>query len=98
MGDNQQLSIPEAATRDSKAVEVLRVWLAGEQQHVSIRVGVWDDPAGWGIMLADLARHVASSYQQSKGFDRFRTLQRIKAGLDAELASPTDEPTGRVSS
>jgi len=96
VGDNQQLLIPEAARRDPQSVEVLRVWLAGEQQHVSIRVGVWDDPAAWGLMLADLARHVANSYQQVKGLDRLRTLQRVKAGLDAELSSPTDEPSGQV--
>ncbi len=56
MADNQQLSIPEAARKDPESIELLRVWLAGEEQHVSIRVGVWDDPAAWGVMLPDLAR------------------------------------------
>ena len=96
MGENQQLLIPEAATKDPRSAEVLRVWVVSGQQHVSIRVGAWDDPAGWGLLLADLARHIAKSYQQSKGLDRSRTLQRIKAGFDAELASPTDDPSGRV--
>ena len=95
MGDNHQLSIPEAARKDRQSLELVRVWLAGEQQHVSIRGGVWDDPAAWGIMLADLARHVANSYQD-KGFDRTKTLRRIQAALDAELTSPTDEPSGQT--
>jgi Domain of unknown function (DUF5076) len=97
VGDKHQLQIPETARKDPKSVEVLRVWLAGEQQYVSIRVGVWDDPAGWGLLLADLARHVANSYQQSKGLDRIETLQRIGAAMDAELASQTDDPSGRIS-
>jgi Domain of unknown function (DUF5076) len=96
IGGNQQLLIPEAARKDRDARELLRVWLAGDKQHVSVRVGVWDDPAAWGLMLADLARHVANSYHQDKGFDRVKALERIKAGLDAELSSPTDEPSGQI--
>ena len=71
--------------------------MANKEQHVSLRAGVWKDPAAWGLMLADLARHIANSYQQDEGFDRFNTLQRIKTALDAELASPTDEPSGQIS-
>jgi hypothetical protein len=82
VADNQQLSIPEAARKDPESIELLLMWLTGEQQHVSIRVGVWDDPAAWGVMLPDLARRVASTYQREKGRDRVRTLDRIKAGLD----------------
>ena len=96
MGENQQLLIPEAAKKDPKAIELLRIWLVGEQQHVSLRVGVWDDPAGWGIMLADLARHVANSYQQSRGQNANEALERIKAAIDAELSSPTDSPSGQI--
>lgn len=96
MSDRDQLPIPDAATSDPKSIELLRVWAANKGQHVSLRVGIWNDPAVWGIMLADLAKHVANSYQESRGLDRLKTLQRIKAGLDAELASPTDDPSGRT--
>lgn len=96
MADNE-LTIPEAARRDPRSVELLRVWLVGGRQHVSLRVGVWDDPAGWGIMLADLARHVANAYQQQMGLDRTKTLERVKAGWEAEFSSPSDEPTGQIS-
>lgn len=89
--------IPEAARKDLKSIELLRVWSAGEQQHVSIRVGVWDDPAAWGLMLADLARHIANSYGKERGLDQPKTLDRIRAAMDAELASQTDEPWGQIS-
>jgi len=49
-----------------------------------------------GIMLADLARHVANAYQHDVGLDQLKTLRRIKAALDAELGSPTDEPSGQI--
>ncbi|MGP0059298.1 MAG: DUF5076 domain-containing protein [Beijerinckiaceae bacterium] len=97
MADIDQLLIPNAAINDPKSFELLRVWVANKGQHVSLRAGVWDDPAAWGIMLADLARHIANSYQQDKGIDRLKTLKRITAALDAELASPTDEPSGQIS-
>src|ERR1700719_3899046 len=96
MADSNQLLIPDAAKTDPKSFELLRVWVANKRQHVSLRVGVWNDPAAWGLMLADLARHVANSYQQDAGLDRLKTLQRIKAALDAEFASPTDDPLGQI--
>src|SRR5271169_2648745 len=98
MADSDQLVIPDAVRTDPKSFELLRVWVANKGQHVSLRAGVWKDPALWGLMLADLAWHVANSYQQDAGLDRLETLQRIRAALDAELASPTDEPSGQTPS
>ena len=97
MADKDQLLIPDSAKTDPRSFELLRVWVANKGQHVSLRAGVWKDPAAWGLMLADLARHVADSYQQVAGFDRLQTLQRIKAALDAEFGSPTNEPSGQIS-
>jgi hypothetical protein len=96
MAENDQLLIPDAAQTDPKSFELLRVWIANKGQHVSLRTGVWNDPAAWGIMLADLVRHVANAYQQDAGLDQLKTLRRIKAALDAELGSPTDEPSGQI--
>jgi hypothetical protein len=98
MADSDQLLIPDAAKKDAKSFELLRVWVANEGQHVSLRASVWNDPAAWGIMLADLAKHIANSYQQEAGVDRLKALQRIKATLDVELASPTDHPSGGIRS
>jgi hypothetical protein len=98
MAESDQLMIPDGAKRDSKSFEILRVWVANKGQHVSLRVGTWNDPAAWGLVLADLARHVANSYQQDAGLDPLKTLERIKAALYAELTSPTDEPSGQISS
>lgn len=96
MAQSDQLRIPDPAAGDPKAFEVLRVWVANKAQHVTLRVGVWDDPAAWGMMLADLARHIANSFEQEAGRDREEVLERIKAGLNAELSSPTDAPSGHV--
>jgi len=92
----RELSIPDEARRDSEAFEVLRVWIASKQQHVSLQLGVWEDPAAWGIFLVDLARHLANAYQQEKGLDFNATVARIKWGFDAEMNSPTDFPRGSI--
>jgi len=96
MGEKDQLVVPNAAKTDTNSFEILRVWVANKGQHVSVRVGVWKDPIAWGVVLADLANHVANAYHQDQGLDRIETLRRIKAAIDAELTSPTDEPSGQI--
>jgi len=90
----RQLPIPEPAARDARAIEILRVWAAGGKQHVSLASGLWDDPANWGIMLVDLAKHIANAFEQSRGMDHLVVLERLRAGFDAEWVSPTDKPGG----
>jgi hypothetical protein len=90
-----ELIIPPQAERDRDAQEMARIWVAGGAQHVSLRAGIWEDPFIWGMMLVDLAQHVANAYAQD-GHNRDEALQRIKAGFDAEWSSPTDTPEGSL--
>ena len=92
----KELPIPPAAVGSSSARELARVWAADGNQHVSLEVGVWEDPAAWGLFLVDLARHVSVAYQQTQGLDPSSTLERIRAALDAEWGAPTDSPAGGV--
>jgi hypothetical protein len=91
-----QLPIPPAASADVRAVELLRVWIANGGQHVSLSTSAWNDPAAWDIMLVDLAKHVASAYQQNAGKDFAATLNRIKQAFDAEWDTATDQPSGSL--
>ncbi len=97
MGSEKVLSIPPVAQRDKASFEVLRVWIAEQGQHVSIRSGAWDDPFAWGIVLADLARHIALAHEmQDQKTDKQAFLERLLEGFSAEIDSPTDEPEGEV--
>ena len=97
MGVEKVLSIPPVAQRDKASFEVLRVWIAEQGQHVSIRSGAWEDPFAWGIVLADLARHIANAHQlQNEGTDTDAFLERLLEGFQAEIDNPTDEPEGEV--
>ena len=97
MGAEKTLAIPEEAQRDKASFEVLRVWIAEQGQHVSIRSGAWEDPFAWGIVLADLARHIAHAHElQNEGADTDAFLHRLLEGFQAEIDNPTDEPEGEV--
>ena len=89
-----ELAVPAAVRTDPTAAEILRVWTTGSGQQLTLRHDIWDDPAAWGLMLADLARHLANAYAQSDGRDVDDVLKRIRAGIEVEFESPTDEPRG----
>jgi len=91
MGSEKNLAIPPAAQRDKASFEVLRVWIAEQGQHVSIRSGAWDDPFAWGIVLADLARHIALAHElqgQAADKDAFPNVSS-KASPPRSTTPPT---------
>ena len=96
MKHENELLIPPAAEEDPKALEVIRVWVAKGGQHVSLNPLVWKDPQAWGIVLADLAGHVANAYEQALGLNRSETMRKITDLLVAELTNPTDKARGQV--
>ncbi len=85
----QEMPIPAPVYDDPKAAEVARIWVAGGQQVVSL-FPAFEDPQAWGMMLVDLARHVASAYE-TQGHDREAVLQSIYQMFTAEWDHPTDE-------
>ena len=91
-----ELLIPPEAETDPNAIEVIRVWVAKGGQHVSINPLVWKDPQAWGIVLADLAGHVANAYEQALGLGREQTMRKITDLLLAELTNPTDRARGKM--
>jgi len=90
------LDIPDPALSDPKATEIARIWAAHGGQHVTLRVGLWKDPGSWGIVLADLAHHVANAYVQESGMEHAHVVSRIVELMRAELDRPTDTPIGQV--
>jgi hypothetical protein len=85
----QALGPPPLAS-DREAIEILRVWAAPDDaQQVTLRT-YWSDPAAWGLLLVDIARHASVAYGR-EGRDPTETLARIREGFDAEWSSPTDE-------
>lgn len=97
MATIKELAPPPAVSRDKAAFELLRVWVAEQGQHVSLRSGAWEDPFAWGIVLADLARHIVNAEAiHKKNLDKDAFFERMLEGFHAEIESPTDEAEGEI--
>jgi len=81
---------PEALARGG--VEVLRAAIVDGALHVSLR-RAFDDPEAWGMLIADVTRHVARIYATEDKFREDETVERIRAIYDAEMDAPTDPGT-----
>jgi len=89
-----ELSAPTSALNDPNGTEIIRGWVANNGLEISLLPGAWDDPAAWGIALADVIRHLADAYSQTQGRSREDTVARITSLIHAELDAPTDQPSG----
>jgi len=98
--ETRQLFIPDAAVRDRESVEMLRVWIAEQGLHCSLKVGMYQETKdvsetkAWGIILADAAKHIANALQSAYSIDRTASLKAIRDSFVEELASPTSEAKG----
>jgi hypothetical protein len=72
--------------------EVLRAAIVEGGLHVSLR-RAFDDPEAWGMLMADLARHVARIYAQEMNMREAETLARVRGIFEAEMDAPTDPGT-----
>ncbi len=96
MSNTRELPIPPEALEAPRAVEVVRAWVASNDLHVSLTTGIWKDPAAWGVVLVDLAKHIARAYEQTDGPDEATSLALIRKTFDAEWENPSGEVSGSV--
>jgi hypothetical protein len=84
----EALHIPPAAMEQG-GVEVLRAVIVDGGLHVSLR-RAFDDPEAWGMLIADVTRHIARIYANEKNMSEEETLARIRGIFEAEMDSPSD--------
>ncbi len=89
----RELIIPTDCELDSKAFEIMRLWIQGTRVLFTIEVGIWNHPESWGIVCADIMRWVADTQSQATGEGAKAILARLREHFEAELASPTNNPT-----
>jgi hypothetical protein len=87
----EALHIPPTALEQG-GVEVLRAAIVDGGLHVALR-RAFDDPEAWGMLIADVTRHVARIYANDDKFREEETIERIRAIYDAEMDAPTDPGT-----
>ncbi|MBL8872355.1 MAG: DUF5076 domain-containing protein [Planctomycetaceae bacterium] len=82
------------------AVEMARIWIAQNGLHCVLNVGHWRENSGiderraWGIVLADIARHVSFALEDATGSDPRENLKMILESFRTEIADKTSEHTG----
>lgn len=92
--------IPEAALRDRDAVEMLRVWIAEKKLHCSMKIGMYKETMNiaeekaWGVILADIARHVSNALESGYGGSAAESLEKIQESFIKELTNPTSKASG----
>jgi hypothetical protein len=84
----EALHVPPAAMEQG-GVEVLRAVIVDGALHVSLR-RAFDDPEAWGMLIADITRHVARIYATEDKFREEETIERVRALYEAEMDAPTD--------
>src|SRR5690348_8119348 len=87
----EELNAPPTALEQG-GTEILRAFIVEGGLHVSLR-RAFDDPEAWGMLLADLTRHVARIYATEAKFREEETIERIRAIYEAEMDAPTDPGT-----
>jgi hypothetical protein len=91
---DRDLTIPSEVEDDPKSQEVLRAWVANGGLVCALGPETWSEAGNWGIVLADVARHVANAVRDLNGTDQARTIEEIRTLFVAELDNPTDTPEG----
>ena len=82
------LHVPPAALEQG-GVEVLRAVVVDGDLHVSLR-RAFDDPDPWGMLLADVTRHIARIYATEGNLTQDQVIERVRTIYDVEMNQPTD--------
>lgn len=96
------LVIPPAAQRDENSIQMISGWIAEKGLHCTLNVGMWEaqgrnETAAWGILLADVVRHVANALRDANGSDPTENALQIVESLWVEFKEPTSEVDGSFS-
>ena len=93
----QELPIPTNVSSDKNACELIRAWAAQAGLVCSLNPEAWPKdqaPVAWGILLSDVARHVANALHQAQGLRQDSVLAQLRDVFDKELDQPCAETRG----
>ena len=81
---------------------MITAWIAENGLHCTLNIGMWDaqgvnESKAWGILLADIVRHVAQAVEKERGVSAEETIRVIASALFGELDDPTSETRGDYS-
>ena len=92
----KELPRPEAVGGDDYSVEMIQAWIADRGLACSLNLGHWhhhselDERQAWGVMIADLAREIATQLEAVTNHDPGESLKVIVEAMLAELSGSQD--------
>lgn len=92
MGKPKEQPLPPDAVGRDDAVEVLRAFVIDGGLSISF-MRAFDEPAMWGMLLVDIARHAARAFEKEGVGKSDEALAAIVAMFEAELGRSTDDGT-----
>ncbi|MFC4441771.1 DUF5076 domain-containing protein [Caulobacter henricii] len=94
-------AVPPAALRDINAMVLAPVWIAEQGLHCSLKSGLYAadgvarETAAWGIILADLAGHVADALSAAGMGAKADLFEVIVDGFNEEVSAPSSTRMGQ---
>lgn len=90
------LKEPPSARASKEAVELLRAWIIDKGLQCSLSLEHFGDQEAmvWGILLSDIARHVADGLFKAQRIPAEETLRIIRTHFDQEIDAPTAPTSG----
>jgi hypothetical protein len=92
----KELGIPPEALKDKDSFEILRVWAAFEEQHVTIHSGLNGNAGEFGYLLAELALHASKLYAERFDAKESDILKEILDGFNKEIINESGNPSGGI--
>jgi hypothetical protein len=77
------LHIPPLAL-ERGGTEVLRAVIIDGDLHLSLR-RAFDEPESWGMLLAEIARHVGHLYARESTMSEREVIEKLRAVFEAEM-------------
>ena len=80
---------PPPMVRDQDAQEIMRAAVLGQELHFSLMRG-FADPAAWGLVFVDAARHVARAFAHEKMCTEDEAVERIRIAFEKAIREPPE--------
>jgi hypothetical protein len=88
------LHVPPEAIENG-GIEIVRAVIVEGELHISLR-RAFDEPESWGVLLADLTRHIGRMFAAESALTEDQALARVREVYESEMETPTDPGTTRA--
>lgn len=89
-----ELDIPDSLVDEEEAIEFVRFWIGGGEDHVTLNIGAFDpenEAASWGMIAADIVKHaIRGMCQDDPSRSPETLLAEIEAAFNGRLRDTVD--------